>query len=205
MNIRSLFTIALMASGIVSAPALAENKPGLKALSEVTLDIDNDGAMDRAVLVDDSESGVVNLYIYLAAGDEKLDLSRKPNFLKKEITEGSIFDRGLASKGKRSLTVTSCYGCGANKSWNETLTIVYRGGKFLVAGYTRDWDWNSHIRKADGEWDVETLMGGCDINFLTGKGVASEGLDGGKPLKGKFKPVKLSDWSEEKRPKACEF
>jgi hypothetical protein len=204
INIRSLFTLTVVTFGNVTASALAEDKPALDALSEVTLDIDRDGKMDRAVLVGDPESGL-DLYIYLAAGDERLDLSRMPNFLKKEITDGSIIDRGLASKGKGTLTVESCYGCGANKSWNETLTIVHRGGEFLVAGYTRDWDWNSHIRKADGEWDVETLMGGCDINFLTGKGVASEGLDEGKPLKGKFKPVKLADWSAEKRPKACEF
>jgi hypothetical protein len=201
MSIRSLFTITVIASGVVTAPTRAENKPALEALSEVTLDIDRDGKLDRAVLVGDPESEYVDLYIYLAAGDEKLDLSRRSNFLKKEITEGSIFDRGLASKSKGSLSVTSCYGCGANKSWNETLTIVHRGDEFLVAGYTRDWDWNSHT--SDG--NVETLMGSCDINFLTGKGVVSEELEEGKPLKGKFKPIKLSDWSAEKRPKACEF
>ena len=50
---------------------------------------------------------------------------------------------------------------------DQTLTIVYRGGEFLVAGYARDWDWNSHL--ADGS--VETIMGGCDIDFLGGRGV----------------------------------
>jgi hypothetical protein len=201
MNIRSLFTITVVTFGVVSASALAENKPGLEALSEVMLDIDRDGKLDRAVLVGDPESGSLDLYIYLAADDEKLDLSRRPNFLKKGITERSIIDRGLASNGKGSLTVMYCYGCGANKSWNETLTIVYRRGEFLVAGYTRDWDWNSHT--SDG--NVETIIGDCDINFLTGKGVASQSLDEGKPLKEKFMPVKLGDWSAEKRPKACEF
>ena len=167
------------------------------------LDIDREGKMDRAALVQDPDSEYVSLYIYLAVGDEKPDLSRRPDFLKKQITEGSAI--GLESKGERSLIVTSCFDCGANKSWKETLTVIHHGGEFLVAGYTRDWDWNSQIRKADGEWDVETFMGGCDINFLTGKGVASQDLDEGKPLKGKFRPVKLSDWSAEKRPKACDF
>lgn len=201
MTVRSLFTITVIASGIAAASALAGNTPALEALSEVALDIDNDGRMDRAVLVGGPDGEYLDLYIYLAADDEKPDLSHKPDFLKKNITDGRIMDRGVASKGKGSLTVESCYGCGANKSWNETLTIVFRGGEFLVAGYTRDWDWNSHT--SDG--NVETLMGGCDINFLTGKGVASQSLDEGKPLKEKFKPVKLADWSAEKRPKACEF
>jgi hypothetical protein len=183
MTIRTLFPIALIACGVVTAPAFAEEKR--EALAEVTLDMDNDGKLDRAVLVGDSEGGYVDIYIYLAAGDEKLDLSRPPDFLKKEITDGSIYDGALKSKGKGSLTVTSCYGCGARKSSDETLTIVHRGGAFLVAGYTRNWDWNSEVRKADGSWDIETQMGGCDINFLTGKGVASQSLDENRPVSGK--------------------
>ena len=203
MAIRALFPIAIAVAFVVTAPASAAEKR--EVLDEATLDIDNDGRMDRAVLVGDSGGGYVDLYIYLAAGDEKLDLLRPPDFLKKEITDGSIMDRGLESKGKGSLAVTSCSGCGARKSSDETITIAFRSGEFLVAGYTRSWDWNSEVHKADGSWDMETLMGGCDINYLTGKGAASQSLDEGKPLPEKFTPVKLSDWSEDKRPKACDF
>ena len=56
---------------------------------------------------------------------------------------------------------------------------------------------------ADGS--VETILGGCDIDFLSGKGVASDGLDEGKPLQEKFSPVRLADWSDDKRPAACNF
>jgi hypothetical protein len=35
--------------------------------------------------------------------------------------------------------------------------------------------------------------------------VASQSLEEGKPLNEKFKPMKLADWSAEKRPKACDF
>lgn len=126
---------------------------------EVTLDMDNDGRMDRAAIAADPDSGLADLSIYLAAGEGKLDPSRKPDFVKKALTQDRIL--GLESKGKGSLAVTSCFGCGANKSWDATLTIVWCGGKFLVAGYSRDWDWN--VQKADGS--VETTLGGCDINF----------------------------------------
>ena len=48
-------------------------------------------------------------------------------------------------------------------------------------------------------------MGGCEIDFLAGKGVVSEGLEEGKPIDGKFTPVKLADWSDAWRPEACNF
>ena len=52
---------------------------------------------------------------------------------------------------------------------------------------------------------METLIGGCDINFLTGKGVSYHVLDEYRPMKGTFKLVKLADWQVGKRPRACEF
>ena len=68
--------------------------------------------------------------------------------------------------------ITSCFGCGANKSTEDTLTIVYRQGQLLVGGYGRSWDWNQQT--SDG---VKTTVGGCDINYLTGKGTVSKDLE----------------------------
>jgi hypothetical protein len=203
---KTVFRRAALASIIglagVSAPALAEEKPSAEPLHEITLDIDNDGKTDRAAIVRSADGAQADLYVYLAAGDGKLDLSRKPTFLKKAITEGSV--RGLET-GDGSLIVTSCYGCGARKSWDETLTVVHRDGEFLVARYAKDWDWGNEIRKPNGEWDVDTIIRGCDVDFLMGKGVVTEGLDGeSEPIEGKFEPVKLADWSDDTRPKACE-
>jgi len=175
-------------------PALAANAPAF----ELTLDIDQDGKMDRAVVTQEL-GGPADLTIYLAAGGERLDPSRQPDFVRKALTEDRIID--LENKGKGSLAITSCFGCGASKSTEETLTVVYRRGKFLVGGYSRSWDWGE--QKADGT--VETTLGGCDINYLTGKGTVSKDLEDGRPIKGKFKPVPLKDWSYEKRPKVCEF
>ena len=166
---------------------------------EITLDMDSDGQIDRAVITTNPDDGSADLSLYLAASEGKLDPARKPDFIKKALTEDRIL--ALESKGKGSLVVTYCFGCGANKSWDTTLTIVYRSGKFLVAGYSRDWDWN--VQKADGT--VETTLGGCDINFLTGKGVTSKDLEDGKPVAGQFKPIALADWSDDKRPGPCEF
>lgn len=224
MTIRMLFPIIVLAFVVVTTSASAEETR--EALYEAKLDIDRDGKMDRAVLVvvggpggrtdfgpmSDERYGLeagesVDLYIYLAAGDGKLDLSRKPAFLKKAIvdTEQANWVQPLASTDKGSLIVTAVYGWGARQTWGESLTIVHRRGEFLAAGYTRDWEWGNEVRKADGSWDVETLIGGCDINFLTGKGVSYHVLDEYRPMKGTFKLVKLADWQVGKRPKACEF
>ncbi|MDX8516787.1 hypothetical protein [Mesorhizobium dulcispinae] len=184
----------LAAMMAMPVPALAGDKPAF----ELALDIDQDGAMDRAMVMQD-DGGPADLYIYLATGEERPDPSRKPDFVRKELTEDRILD--LEAKGKGSLAITSCFGCGASKSTEDTLTVVYRSGTFLVGGYSRNWDWN--IQKSDGT--VETTIGDCDINYLTGKATASRDLEDGRPVKGRFKPVPLKDWSYEKRPKICSF
>jgi hypothetical protein len=173
-----------------AAPASAESYPPIDGPFEVTLDMDNDGAMDRAVLVRHSEGGLADLSIYLAAGDGQVDPSGKPTFVKKDLTAEGIVS--LEGSGNGSLTVT--YGCGGCSNDYETaLAIAYRGGEFLVAGYTYSWE------TRDG-------AGSCDINYLTGKGVITLGLDGeGTEIKEKFTPVKLADWSHERYPKACDL
>jgi hypothetical protein len=171
----------------IPACALAENSLPLQSPYEVTLDIDHDGKMDRAVLAEDPASGNGDLSIYLAAGAAKPDYSRPPAILKKRLTTARILR--FESSGKGSLIVMSgCGGC--SNDYATTLTIVYRGGEFLIGGVAYD-------------WDTRSGMGHCDVNFLTGKGVTSRGPTKGKPFKAKITPVKLADWSPEKQPKAC--
>ncbi|RUX05132.1 hypothetical protein EOA30_12900 [Mesorhizobium sp. M8A.F.Ca.ET.059.01.1.1] len=181
----------LVALAATPMPVLAKNAPAF----ELKLDIDRDGKSDRAV-VQQEAGGPADLYIYLDS--EKPGPSRQADFVRKGLTEDRVID--LESKDKGSLSVTSCFGCGASKSTEETLTIVHRQGKFLVGGYSRNWDWNQQTSTG-----VETTLGDCDINYLTGKGTVSKDLEAGKPIKGKFKPVPLKDWSSEMRPRACDF
>ncbi|MGZ5853840.1 MAG: hypothetical protein ACXWJ0_06830 [Xanthobacteraceae bacterium] len=200
--------MALTASARPQEPALSAPM----ALFELALDIDNDGKMDRAVLV--SEIGTnstggrfsaekdrfmlgrderADLYIYLGTGDEPLDLSRKPDFIKQAVAtrerNNQIYP--LEKNDKGSLVVKTAFNLFSN--WMpETLTIVHRDGEFIVAGLIYSYE------RKDG------AQGGCDINFLTGSGVVTKGLDGKpKPVREKLAPVKLADWSEKKYPKAC--
>jgi hypothetical protein len=128
------------------------------------------------------------LLIYLAIGAEKLDLSHEPTFRKNDLTTDPVL--GLESNGKGSLIVK--YGRGGSNQYEMSLTVIRRGAEFLVGGFTQVWDTRSGI-------------GSCDINYLTGSGVASRGLARSKPIKAKFTPVKLADWSQEKQPKACGY
>ena len=47
-------------------------------------------------------------------------------------------------------------------------------------------------------------VGKTEGRLLAG-GSRPEGLDEGKPIDGKFTPVKLADWSDARRPEACNF
>jgi hypothetical protein len=192
---------------ILPAAARAANQPPLQALYQITLDIDHDGKLDRAALVAPVGTGFysadkawlmlgpnerADLYIYLGRGNERLDLSRKPSFLKKDLIVGERNNQIFALESRKgSLIVKTAFNLHSN--WApETLTIAYRRGEFLVAGYSYSFEMKS------GD------QGSCDINFLTGKGVASRGGAKAKPIKARFRPIKLADWSNAKRPKGCD-
>jgi hypothetical protein len=185
-----LAPMATLVVMLVVAPSsvLAENQPFVDARFEATLDLDGDGVSDRAVTVENPDSGQADLYIYLAVGDGEPDLSRPPALLKKNIAAAPMLS--LEGDGKGGLIVTSgCGGC--SNDYETTLTILYRGGEFVVGRYSY-------------AWDTRHGIGSCDIDFLTGQGTVTEGLDGdARPLEGQFAPVKLSDWSDDMRPEAC--
>lgn len=186
MAFRRATLASIVALAMVPTYAFADGTLPPKVLYEITLDFDHDGKLGRAVMAQTPGSIYADLYIYMGAGADTLDLSRPPTILKKDLTTDPIL--GMDNNGKGSLIVKS--GQGGSNQYETRLTIIRRRGEFWIAGYSTDWDTRNGI-------------GSCDINFLTGKGVASRGLAKSKPIKAKFAPIKLSDWSEEKVPKAC--
>jgi hypothetical protein len=187
---RAAFAAAMLAAlAPVPSPVCAENQPFVDARFEATLDMDLDGVMDRAVTVEDPDSGQIDLHIYLAAGEGSLEPSRVPTLIKKGIAAYPVLS--LEGDGKGALILTSgCGGC--SNDFETTLTILYRGSEFVVSAYSYGWD------TRDG-------IGSCDIDFLTGQATITEGLDGSpRPIDGQFAPVKLTDWSDAVRPEACD-
>ena len=154
---------------------------------EAVLDIDRDGRLDRAVLVRHPSGPAADLLIFLGAGSEALDPSRRPDIRKDNLANGHAMQ--LEINGKGSLRIH--YGCGGcSNDYETTLTIVYRRGDFFVAGFSYN-------------WETREGVGSCDVNFLTGKGVRSRELAKARPIKAKFALVRLAEWSGDKEPKAC--
>jgi len=197
MKIAAALGLALMVA-LAASPQFGlaqddddDDGPTIEPAYDIVLDLDNDGKFDRVATVQHPDSAGSDLYVYLGQGEEKLDLTRKPDLFKKDIATERISD--LEPGGDGSLLLT--YGCGGcSNDYETTLTIVYRGGKFLVAGFTQDWATREGI-------------GSCDINFLTGQAVASRGLEDASKAERKFKPVKLTlaNWSEDEGAVACGF
>lgn len=168
----SRFALALALSNAVGATHAAET------LFEVTLDIDGDGRADRAEVVREENEPFVALRIFLGPGSE-------PAFVKRDLTADPVTK--IETRNENSIAVT--YGRGGSNSFETVLTITFRRGQFVVSGLTR-------------EWDMRNAQGSCDINFLTGRGVAARGLGENKPRE-RFRPVRLADWSEDRLPAAC--
>jgi hypothetical protein len=173
-------------------PARAETAAYERVISSVTLSFSDDGSTDRAVLVDNFDSGA-DLYIFRGVEDAKADAPMKPDLLKKQAAwNGSMWGSRptLDANAKGSLVMKSQNDAIGRSRWSEALTIVYRNHEFLIAGLT----YESHDT-------LEPKAGGaCDINFLNGKGTRN-----GKSVETKFSAVRLQDWSDEKLPKECRF
>jgi hypothetical protein len=164
--------------------ARAEEEPTVSVIHEITLDIDHDGRIDRVALVKREVGTAADLLIYLAPGDERLDLSRPPTILKKGLADGHVMALERSAKG--SLLVN--FGCGGCSNDVETkLTIVHRDGEFWVAGFSYGWETR--------DWGT----GSCDINFLTGKGVRSRELAKSRSIRARFSRIRLADWSSERQ------
>lgn len=175
----------------LTTPALAE--PRLQdVISAVTLSFGDDGATDRAILTQNRESGA-DLSIFRnvpAPGETKAAAS--PALVKTGVVfsgqaGGTLPTLSVNAKG--SLVVTSQNDAIGRDRWTQTLTVVWRGGTYEIAGLTYE------------SRDTLDLKAGhsCDLNLLTGKGTVD-----GKPFPGKLAPIPLAEWSDEKLLKPCQ-
>ncbi len=190
MTFRTAFASATLVLALAVPSARADNGAPREPPQAVTLDMDKDGKMDLATLTV-SGDGSVELRIFMAVSSVVPDASRKPDIIKNDIAGASF--NWLESNGDGSLVVK--YGCGGCSDDTVTaLTIIHRGGEFLMSRYALDWDTRNGI-------------GSCEVDFFMGKGVMTQGLDGEvtKRFKKKFGPLKLADWSDEMQPEECKF
>ncbi|MGZ3305984.1 MAG: hypothetical protein ACXU8U_09000, partial [Asticcacaulis sp.] len=153
-----VFATALAVTTPVSAGTPVSIPPE-KVLSAITGDWNDDGSLDRAVLIDDEDNSSADLAIYTSDGDQKLKLGA---FAHDIAFSGAIFGSmpqlRIDEKHKGALQVYSeNTGVGRDK-WERTMTLAFRKGQFVVAGLTLN------------AWDTLNPKGGgtCDINYLSG-------------------------------------
>jgi hypothetical protein len=90
----------------------------LEAPQEIMADIDGDGKPDRAVVVSSQAGdGALDLHVHFGSGR-----GNEPDFVKTSISGDRI--EVFESREKGTLSLQTCYGCGASKSYDEILTIT---------------------------------------------------------------------------------
>ncbi len=204
------FMLSLLLCFIIVCPAFAV--PRREMLFDVTLDMDADGKLDRAVLVlvgpgrnttwelsrgiyPLSANETVDLAIYLGGGGEPIDISKPPTILKQNIIdrEYAAWVQSLEVVNTRSLKVGWNEQPGSSHDLEEVLTIAWRKGQFLVVGL-------------DTFWENPNGIGNCQLNLSTGEGSRADGeLPAPKPtFKAKVKPVPLEKWSAKTWPTQCD-
>jgi hypothetical protein len=181
-------------------------------LYEIPLEINGNEATDRAmmVIVGDTvniEEGKpldfyqlepgqrADLLIFLDVDGDALNVTDTPSIRKQgvAVSDKLAFVLLPEATSKGSLNIITSNGFGNTFNTTETLTVVYRQSKFIVAGLAVD----LFARGEDAH---------CSINLLNGKAVRKKFKDArNRPVKGSFKQtIQLADWNEDVRPKACD-
>lgn len=193
----ALITLCVLVAGPVTAqaptapslpaPTLPASVAPDKVLSAAVADWNDDGTMDRAVLIGgDSDA---DLLIYLSDGDNGLKAAAyAPGLVFSGAMAGTFADLQLSPQG--GLQVHSENGAVGRDRWDQILTLAWRDGQFVVAGVTY------------GAVDTldPTAGGNCDINLLTGKGTAN-----GKTVKLAPVIISVTKWTDDSLPAPCQF
>jgi len=175
---RSFF--AAVFSALLASPALAQ-----PVGTAITADLNNDGRAERFTLIDDGD-GSADLRIETGGGVIEAENIAWVGGI------GQQPELGLAPNG--SLRLISMNEAIGRNRWRLTLTIAYRRGAYMVAGYT--YDWYDTIELEDN--------GSCDLNLLTGKGTLARGDSPARPIRTSLNPRRVTAWQDDVQvPEIC--
>lgn len=165
----------------------------------VTGDFNKDGKQDLALLI--RGDGDMDLRFFLR---DKGGFFLKPAGAALDKVWGTAQPDGIVGQEPQlfampngSLQVTTKNeGIGRDR-WQQTLTLAYRNTDFIVAGFT--YSYHDTLDEANN--------GDCDLNVLTGKGVANvpDGNGGQKKIAVAVAPrfIPFKDWPDDGGMKAC--
>jgi hypothetical protein len=165
-------------------PAIAQEAPSQvqpkRGLSVVTADWNDDGSFDRALPVE------VGTDLPILPSDDGMMASAvyRRGLGRSGAVRGTQPELGLTERG--SLTITSRNDAIGREGWQETLTLPYREGGFVVSGDT----FEGH--------DTHDPATRCDVNLLTRKGFRN-----GAPFTTPTSAVPIEEWTDGARREGC--
>lgn len=182
---------AFVLSTLFAVPAVALAQPATiqpqTVLSAVTGDWNNDGSMDRAILVANDDDGA-DLLVYLSDGDSMKLNGYAKSFVWDGEVWGTLPQLQLSASGALQVHAENT-GSGRDH-WEQVYNLTLRDGKMVVAGMTST---------SNDTLDPKNSHK-CDINFLSGKGTAD-----GKAVTVQGAAPTVSAWTEGDIPDACQF
>ncbi|MBL0371262.1 hypothetical protein JJB09_04400 [Rhizobium sp. KVB221] len=190
---------AIALACLLASPAAAEQIDAASFVAAITGDWNKDGAEDLALLSRGQED--MDLHFFLQDPERQ--------YLKPAgVARGKVWGRAgpdtffgqepsLKALPNGSIQVTTRNDTIGRDRWSQTLTLAYRNTDFVVAGFTYSY------------YDTLDLnsSGDCDLNVLTGKGIASKPDGKGGHIKlqiaagAEFIPFK--DWPADGGMKVC--
>ena len=191
-----VFLLALTVQNV-----FAETPP--KMIFNVSGDFNHDGVTDRAALVvrlerDDPKKGFrggnylldhngqVDLFIYMGAGADVLNISRPPTFEKDNIIDqsrGFIWVTPPTINRAGSLLIHASQNEGAAFANDETLTWGFNGNAPpQLIGY-------------DHSWNLRYSIGSCGVNIASGSAVRDPIDSPQIHYKVAVKPIPLAEWT----------
>ncbi len=187
-----LSQVAALLKGYFSAPGDKKGETKIQGYSAYVLNAEEGKDYGRVVIYVDNQNDLMGKQI-LAVDNA--------NFIS---TGGPMAgdEPSFSTNRKDSLLIQTGNDGGGRTAWHETVTVAWRGGQLVVAGY----DYSDYDRLGQ---DNET---NCSVNLLTGKGILTtypprEANPDGKAKVTKFSfPVvatPLNDWKESSKPKGC--
>lgn len=183
---------ALIATPVLAAPAGAPSAVSpARIVSAASGAWTNDGSMGRAVLIDDPDNSSVDLAIYTGnSADPGQDL-KLAAFAHDIASSGNMFGNTAELRLTKAgaLQVYSEDTAVGRDKWERTMTLAFRGGRFVVAGLT-----------LSGYDDLNPNSAtSCDLNFLSGVG-----KKGKTKIKVASGGIPVEKWTETMIPKACQ-
>jgi len=200
---RSSLFVALLLPTI----AVAEPIESLNIITALTGDWNGDGGSDLALIVQTEPTEPMDVHFFVRDMDH--------NFLRPSETirgqvygewnghdrpgyEASDTEPELSNLPNGSIRLSLPALPVGSERLNQTLTLAYRGGTFIVAGFS--YHYQDYLKENVGK--------ACDYNVLTGKGVARlQKADGSweeKTVSGDGQVVPFADWNPGTAFTACQ-